>query len=51
MTPDGLADKGGIRLGDIILEINEEDATELTLTQAHERIEACGKKIHFLVKK
>lgn len=50
MTPDGLADKGGIRLGNIILEINEEDATELTLTQAHERIEACGKKIHFLVK-
>ncbi|XP_049309203.1 uncharacterized protein LOC105223364 isoform X4 [Bactrocera dorsalis] len=50
VTPDGLADKGGIRLGDIILEINEEDATELTLTQAHEKIAACGKKIHFLVK-
>lgn len=51
VTPDGLADKGGIRLGDIILEINEEDATELTLTQAHEKIDASGKKIHFLVKK
>ncbi|XP_004535876.1 uncharacterized protein LOC101449597 isoform X3 [Ceratitis capitata] len=50
VTPEGLADKGGIRLGDIILEINEEDATELTLTQAHEQIEASGKKIHFLVK-
>uniref|UniRef100_A0A0K8UTC8 PDZ and LIM domain protein 7 n=1 Tax=Bactrocera latifrons TaxID=174628 RepID=A0A0K8UTC8_BACLA len=50
VTPDGLADKGGIRLGDIILEINEEDATELTLTQAHEKIAACGKKIHFLLK-
>ncbi|XP_017473521.1 PREDICTED: uncharacterized protein LOC108364364 isoform X2 [Rhagoletis zephyria] len=50
VTPDGLADKGGIRLGDIILEINEEDATELTLTQAHEKIETSGKKIHFLVK-
>ncbi|XP_053963654.1 probable WRKY transcription factor protein 1 isoform X5 [Anastrepha ludens] len=50
VTPDGLADKGGIRLGDILLEINEEDATELSLTQAHEKIEASGKKIHFLVK-
>ncbi|XP_075166285.1 uncharacterized protein LOC142238502 isoform X1 [Haematobia irritans] len=50
VTPDGLADKGGIRLGDIILEINEEDATELTLSQAHEKINASGKKVHFLVK-
>ncbi|XP_067630371.1 PDZ and LIM domain protein 7 isoform X3 [Eurosta solidaginis] len=50
VTPDGLADKAGIRLGDIILEINEEDASELTLAQAHEKIEASGKKIYFLVK-
>ncbi|XP_037954853.1 PDZ and LIM domain protein 7-like [Teleopsis dalmanni] len=50
VTPDGLADKSGIRLGDIILEINEEDATQLTLAQAHEKIDAAGKKIHFLVK-
>ncbi|XP_013109426.1 PDZ and LIM domain protein 7 isoform X1 [Stomoxys calcitrans] len=50
VTPDGLADKGGIRLGDIILEINEEDVTELTLSQAHEKIDASGKKIHFRVK-
>ncbi|KAI9576592.1 hypothetical protein GQX74_010574 [Glossina fuscipes] len=50
VTTGGLADQGGIRLGDIILEINEEDATQLTLAQAHEKIDAVGKKIHFLVK-
>ncbi|XP_046810726.1 protein PFC0760c isoform X2 [Lucilia cuprina] len=50
VTPDGLADKGGICLGDIILEINEEDATHLTLSQAHEKIDASGKKIQFMVK-
>ncbi|KAH8284669.1 hypothetical protein KR018_011171 [Drosophila ironensis] len=50
VTPDGLADKAGIRLGDIILEINEEDATQLTLSQAHERINASPKKIHFLLR-
>lgn len=50
VTTGGLADQGGIRLGDIILEINEEDATQLTLAQAHEKIDATGKKIHFLVK-
>ena len=51
VTPDGLADKGGICLGDIILEINEEDATQLTLSEAHEKINASGKKIQFLVKR
>ncbi|KAH8390188.1 hypothetical protein KR200_009284 [Drosophila serrata] len=50
VTPDGLADKAGIRLGDIILEINEEDATQLTLSQAHEKINATPKKIHFLLR-
>ncbi|XP_001360126.2 PDZ and LIM domain protein 7 isoform X1 [Drosophila persimilis] len=50
VTPDGLADKAGIRLGDIILEINEEDVTQLTLTQAHEKINASPKKIHFLLR-
>uniref|UniRef100_A0A1A9V261 PDZ domain-containing protein n=1 Tax=Glossina austeni TaxID=7395 RepID=A0A1A9V261_GLOAU len=50
VTTGGLADQGGIRLGDIILEINEEDATQLSLAQAHEKIDAAGKKIHFLVK-
>lgn len=51
MTPDGLADKAGIRLGDIILQINEEDASQLTLSQAHEKINATPKKIHFLLRK
>ncbi|XP_034652430.1 nucleolin isoform X2 [Drosophila subobscura] len=50
VTPDGLADKAGIRLGDIILQINEEDATQLTLNQAHEKINASPKKIHFLLR-
>ncbi|XP_034129921.1 nucleolin isoform X2 [Drosophila guanche] len=50
VTPDGLADKAGIRLGDIILQINEEDATQLTLNQAHEKINATPKKIHFLLR-
>ncbi|XP_017132015.2 uncharacterized protein LOC108149125 isoform X3 [Drosophila elegans] len=50
VTPNGLADKAGIRLGDIILEINEEDATQLTLSQAHEKINSTPKKIHFLLR-
>ncbi|XP_062137070.1 uncharacterized protein LOC133846253 isoform X1 [Drosophila sulfurigaster albostrigata] len=50
VTPDGLADKSGIRLGDIILEINEEDASQLTLAQAHERINATPKKVQFLMR-
>ncbi|XP_016957745.1 uncharacterized protein LOC108029756 isoform X3 [Drosophila biarmipes] len=50
VTPSGLADKAGIRLGDIILEINEEDASELTLSQAHEKINSTPKKIHFLLR-
>lgn len=51
VTPNGLADKAGIRLGDIILEINEEDASQLTLSQAHEKINSTPKKIHFLLRK
>jgi len=51
VTPSGLADKAGIRLGDIILEINEEDASQLTLSQAHEKINSTPKKIHFLLRK
>nr|XP_016943519.1 uncharacterized protein LOC108019922 isoform X3 [Drosophila suzukii] len=50
VTPSGLADKAGIRLGDIILEINEEDASQLTLSQAHEKINSTPKKIHFLLR-
>ncbi|XP_017077244.1 uncharacterized protein LOC108112016 isoform X3 [Drosophila eugracilis] len=50
VTPNGLADKAGIRLGDIILEINEEDASQLTLSQAHEKINLTPKKIHFLLR-
>ncbi|KAH8401457.1 hypothetical protein KR009_005547 [Drosophila setifemur] len=50
VTPNGLADKGGIRLGDVILEINEEDASQLSLSQAHEKINATPKKIHFLLR-
>ncbi|KQS62756.1 uncharacterized protein Dere_GG20373, isoform E [Drosophila erecta] len=50
VTPNGLADKAGIRLGDIILEINEEDASQLTLSQAHEKINSTPKKIHFLLR-
>ncbi|XP_034478356.1 uncharacterized protein LOC117784663 isoform X3 [Drosophila innubila] len=50
VTPDGIADKSGVRLGDIILEINEEDATQLTLAQAHERINATPKKVQFLMR-
>ncbi|XP_030558099.1 uncharacterized protein LOC115760759 isoform X1 [Drosophila novamexicana] len=50
VTPNGIADKSGVRLGDIILEINEEDATQLTLAQAHERINATPKKVHFLMR-
>lgn len=51
VTPSGIADKSGVRLGDIILEINEEDATQLTLAQAHERINATPKKVQFLMRK
>ncbi|KAH8371133.1 hypothetical protein KR093_006315 [Drosophila rubida] len=50
VTPDGIADKSGVRLGDIILEINEEDASQLTLAQAHERINATKKKVQFLMR-
>ncbi|KAH8347722.1 hypothetical protein KR084_000434 [Drosophila pseudotakahashii] len=50
VTPNGLADKAGIRLGDIILQINEEDASQLTLSQAHEKINSTPKKIHFLLR-
>ncbi|KAH8407628.1 hypothetical protein KR222_008253, partial [Zaprionus bogoriensis] len=50
VTPNGIADKSGVRLGDIILEINEEDATQLTLAQAHERINATPKKVQFLMR-
>lgn len=51
VTPSGIADKSGVRLGDIILEINEEDATQLTLAQAHERINTTPKKVQFLMRK
>lgn len=52
MTSGGLADQGGICLGDIILEINEEDATQLTLAEANEKINAApAKKILFLLRK
>ncbi|XP_017001154.2 histone-lysine N-methyltransferase SETD1B isoform X3 [Drosophila takahashii] len=50
VTPNGLADKAGVRLGDIILQINEEDASQLTLSQAHEKINSTPKKIHFLLR-
>lgn len=50
VTADGVADKAGIRLGDIILEINEADASHLTLAEAHKIIEDSGKKVQFLVK-
>ncbi|XP_023162636.1 PDZ and LIM domain protein 7 isoform X1 [Drosophila hydei] len=50
VTPNGIADKSGIRLGDIILEINEEDATQLTLAQAHERINATPKKVQLIMR-
>ncbi|KAH8297482.1 hypothetical protein KR044_012738 [Drosophila immigrans] len=50
VTPDGIADKSGVRLGDIILEINEEDASQLTLAQAYERINATPKKVQFLMR-
>ncbi|XP_017961949.1 uncharacterized protein LOC108654870 isoform X3 [Drosophila navojoa] len=50
VTPNSIADKSGIRLGDIILEINEEDATQLTLAQAHERINATPKKVQLVMR-
>lgn len=52
MTSGGLADQSGISLGDIILEINEEDATQLTLAEANEKINATpAKKILFLLRR
>ncbi|KAL5285389.1 hypothetical protein ACFFRR_007236 [Megaselia abdita] len=50
VSEDGLAAKGGISLGDILLEINGVDARNLRLSEAHDLINKSTKKIAMLAK-
>lgn len=50
VSEDGLAAKGGICLGDIILDINGIDAKDLRLAQAHELINKSAKKLSMIAK-
>lgn len=51
VTEGGLAAKGGIKLGDIILEVNGTDTKNLTLTQAHEIIDQADSNLHLIASK
>lgn len=50
VTENGLADKGGIRLGDIIVQINEIDVTNLPLAKVQEIIDSSTKKIFMIAR-
>lgn len=51
VTDGGRAHQAGVQLGDSIVKINDEDTADMSLDEAHKRIQAAGDDLKLSVKK
>lgn len=51
VTEGGRAYQAGVQLGDSIVKINDEDTADMSLDEAHKRIQAAGDDLKLSVKK